>query len=79
MRAGAVALFDTELRRSLAQWRAEGKKGIWLKIPLEASATVGRAVQQGFSFHHTKEERLKKLLCQLNVFNFNFNVLSLRI
>ncbi|CAJ1329570.1 unnamed protein product [Effrenium voratum] len=52
----AVGTFGLELRQGLEQWKAAGKKGIWLKIPLSAAACVGPAVAQGFRFHHAKDD-----------------------
>lgn len=50
-----VRLFDVELRQGLETWVAKGKKGIWLKVPLQAASCVGSAVTQGFQFHHAKQ------------------------
>eukprot|EP00930_Biecheleria_cincta_P085272 TRINITY_DN74671_c0_g1_i1.p1 TRINITY_DN74671_c0_g1~~TRINITY_DN74671_c0_g1_i1.p1 ORF type:complete len:460 (+),score=64.09 TRINITY_DN74671_c0_g1_i1:66-1445(+) len=51
-----VRLFALELRQGLESWIAKGKKGIWLKVPLQAASCVGSAVTQGFQFHHAKQD-----------------------
>ena len=38
----------------LATWTAEGRRGIWLKVPIEMSALVEPAVTAGFVFHHAE-------------------------
>ncbi|CAN0908420.1 Nudix hydrolase 8 [Linum grandiflorum] len=46
--------FASMLRSSLSHWRTKGKKGIWLKLPLERSQLVPIAVQEGFEYHHAE-------------------------
>lgn len=46
--------FDTLLRTSISHWREQGKKGIWLKLPLELANLVEAAVKQGFWYHHAE-------------------------
>ncbi|GFQ02774.1 nudix hydrolase 8, partial [Phtheirospermum japonicum] len=46
--------FVSQLRSSLYQWKIKGKKGIWLKLPLERSELVPIAVQEGFEYHHAE-------------------------
>lgn len=45
-----------ELSRRIEQWAAAGKRGLWLKIPLDCAAFAGSAAAQGFQFHHAKPE-----------------------
>lgn len=47
-------LFASMLRLSLRQWKIEGKKGIWLKLPSELSEFVPIAVKEGFQYHHAE-------------------------
>ena len=47
-----VTAFTNELRAALERWRADGKRGVWLKLPLECHAYVSTAVAAGFAFHH---------------------------
>ena len=42
----------------MKQWRAEGKRGIWLKIPTSRAALIAPAVEQGFGFHHAEPSYL---------------------
>lgn len=48
------AHFSQRLLASLAFWRAEGRRGVWLQVPLEQAALVGHAVAAGFTFHHAE-------------------------
>ncbi|KAI3727437.1 hypothetical protein L6452_16050 [Arctium lappa] len=47
-------VFASILRSSLSVWRTEGKKGIWLKLPLEKCDLVPIAVREGFQYHHAE-------------------------
>ena len=46
------AAFAEQLGGWLDQWADAGKRGIWLDVPLAASAVLGAAVELGFGFHH---------------------------
>ena len=35
-------------------WRQQGKRGIWLRIPIEKAAYLEPAVAAGFEFHHAE-------------------------
>lgn len=48
--------FRDELCECLEAWQAAGKKGLWLKVPLGAAGCVPIAVDQGFQFHHAKND-----------------------
>ncbi|KAH7687562.1 Mn(2+)-dependent ADP-ribose/CDP-alcohol diphosphatase protein [Dioscorea alata] len=47
--------FASILHVSLSQWKLEGKKGVWLKLPLERTELVPIAVKEGFKYHHAEE------------------------
>lgn len=47
-------VFAAALRSSMCHWRIKGKKGVWLKLPLERSDLVPVAVQEGFQYHHAE-------------------------
>ena len=47
--------FRARLADSLASWREEGYKVVWLEVPIGLSALVPVAVSAGFSFHHSGE------------------------
>ncbi|KAJ8542829.1 hypothetical protein K7X08_005352 [Anisodus acutangulus] len=42
------------LRNSLRQWKLQGKKGVWIKIPIELVNVVETAVKEGFWYHHAE-------------------------
>lgn len=46
------AAFRADLAHSLAQWRAAGRRGVWLTVPHTRAALVPEAVIQNFGFHH---------------------------
>ncbi|KAF6149926.1 hypothetical protein GIB67_008647 [Kingdonia uniflora] len=48
--------FSSSLRSSLSYWQLKGKKGVWLKLPLEQSELVPIAVKEGFQYHHAEKE-----------------------
>ncbi|KAL6911921.1 hypothetical protein ACP4OV_000726 [Aristida adscensionis] len=50
-----AAAFARSLAASLSYWKSLGKKGVWLKLPLDRSAFVPLAVKEGFSYHHAEE------------------------
>lgn len=47
-------VFASMLRSSICHWKIEGKKGIWLKLPVEKCGLVPIAVQEGFMYHHAE-------------------------
>lgn len=51
-------VFTHRLRASLSHWRQEGKKGIWIKLPLGLANLVESAVSEGFRYHHAEPEYL---------------------
>lgn len=50
----SAEVFAARLAASIAVWRAKGKRGVWLRVPLAQSALIAPAVAQGFEFHHAK-------------------------
>ncbi|CAF2090996.1 unnamed protein product [Brassica rapa] len=48
-------VFTSMLQSSLSDWRRKGKKGVWLKLPVEQSELVPVAVKQGFEYHHAEK------------------------
>ncbi|GMY29950.1 nudix hydrolase 8-like isoform X1 [Fagus crenata] len=46
--------FVSILHASLSQWKKMGKKGVWLKLPVERSELVPIAVKEGFQYHHAE-------------------------
>lgn len=46
--------FNFMLRASLSHWKVKGKKGVWLKLPLEKCDLVPIAAKEGFQYHHAE-------------------------
>ncbi|HEY0582492.1 MAG TPA: NUDIX domain-containing protein [Chloroflexota bacterium] len=57
-------VFHIVLRQSLDAWRGEGKKLVWLDVPLDRAALVPVAAEAGFFFHHANEGDLM-MICRL--------------
>ncbi|XP_039130080.1 nudix hydrolase 10-like isoform X2 [Dioscorea cayenensis subsp. rotundata] len=50
--------FVSSLRASLENWRQQGKRGVWLKLPIEFANLVQPAVEEGFTYHHAEPNYL---------------------
>ncbi|KAL5974379.1 nudix (nucleoside diphosphate linked moiety X)-type motif 2 [Asimina triloba] len=50
--------FISSLKASIAHWRNQGKKGVWIKLPIELVNLVQFAVQEGFWYHHAEPTHL---------------------
>ncbi|KAL6990619.1 nudix (nucleoside diphosphate linked moiety X)-type motif 2 [Sarracenia purpurea var. burkii] len=53
-----AAVFASLLRASISKWRQQGKKGIWIRLPIELVNLVEPTVQEGFHFHHAEPKHL---------------------
>uniref|UniRef100_A0A8C3MBS7 Nucleoside diphosphate-linked moiety X motif 6 n=1 Tax=Geospiza parvula TaxID=87175 RepID=A0A8C3MBS7_GEOPR len=42
-------------RKSVSQWRDEGRIAVWLHVPILQSSLVAVAASQGFAFHHAEQ------------------------
>ncbi|KAL2495501.1 Nudix hydrolase 2 [Forsythia ovata] len=51
-----AGVFVSLLRASLSHWRCQGKKGVWIKMPIELVNLVEPAVKEGFYFHHAESK-----------------------
>ncbi|KAJ4980690.1 hypothetical protein NE237_031527 [Protea cynaroides] len=51
-------VFAASLRASISKWREEGKRGVWIKFPIELVNLVQAAVKEGFWFHHAEPNYL---------------------
>ncbi|KAJ4977064.1 hypothetical protein NE237_002170 [Protea cynaroides] len=51
-------VFVATLRALISQWRQEGKKGVWIKFPIELVNLVEAAVKKGFCYHHAEPKYL---------------------
>ncbi|HEV7662260.1 MAG TPA: NUDIX domain-containing protein [Chloroflexota bacterium] len=58
------ATFQAALQESLSAWRGEGKKLVWLDLPLDRAALVPVAAEAGFFFHHANEGDVM-MVCRL--------------
>ena len=56
--------FSVLLERSFKTWRADGKRLVWLGVPLAHAALIPVAVDAGFVFHHSNEGDLM-MVCRL--------------
>ncbi|KAL3503624.1 hypothetical protein ACH5RR_038073 [Cinchona calisaya] len=50
--------FHSRLKASLFQWKLQGKKGVWIKIPIGLANLVETAVKEGFGYHHAEPDYL---------------------
>lgn len=50
--------FVSSLRASLSLWKQQGKKGVWIKLPIELANLVEAAVKEGFWYHHAEPKYL---------------------
>ncbi|KAF7847554.1 hypothetical protein BT93_L2846 [Corymbia citriodora subsp. variegata] len=51
-------VFATLLRASISSWKQQGKKGVWIKLPIEYSHLVDIIVKEGFRYHHAEQNYL---------------------
>ncbi|RAL37901.1 hypothetical protein DM860_000595 [Cuscuta australis] len=58
------SLFATLLKASISQWRQQGKRGVWIKLPIELANLVEPAIKEGFYYHHAEPKYLM-LVCWL--------------
>ncbi|KAK4781436.1 hypothetical protein SAY86_015538 [Trapa natans] len=56
--------FSTLLQDSLSVWRRLGKRGVWIKLPIENANLIVTAVEAGFRYHHAEPNYLM-LVCWL--------------
>lgn len=54
-------VFRTLLKISMSQWKLQGKKGVWIKLPINLSNLVDAAVKEGFWYHHAEPKYLMLL------------------
>ncbi|KAE8704298.1 Nudix hydrolase 7 [Hibiscus syriacus] len=50
--------FVTVLRASILQWKQQGKKGVWIKLPIGLVHLVETTVTEGFIYHHAEPSYL---------------------
>ncbi|PON90300.1 Nudix hydrolase 6-like [Trema orientale] len=47
-------VFHSILKASISLWRQQGKKGVWIKLPIGLVNLVEPAVKEGFWYHHAE-------------------------
>ncbi|KAK4279084.1 hypothetical protein QN277_016839 [Acacia crassicarpa] len=50
--------FASLLQSSMRSWRERGKKGVWIKLPIEHVNLVETVVKAGFRYHHAEADHL---------------------
>ncbi|KAL3508364.1 hypothetical protein ACH5RR_027765 [Cinchona calisaya] len=50
--------FGSRLRASLFHWKLQGKKGVWIKLPIQLANLVETTVKEGFWYHHAEPDYL---------------------
>jgi 8-oxo-dGTP pyrophosphatase MutT (NUDIX family) len=56
--------FAEQLRFSIDVWRADGRRLVWVKVPLQQAELIPIATRAGFFFHHSNETDVM-LVCRL--------------
>lgn len=53
-----LGTFKEKLQKSLAVWKEDKCKGVWIYLPIEKNDFISAAINLGFEFHHTKPKEL---------------------
>ncbi|XP_076913267.1 nudix hydrolase 2-like [Bidens hawaiensis] len=51
-------VFGSLLKASMLHWKQQGKRGIWIKLPIELVNLIEPTVQEGFYYHHAEPKHL---------------------
>ncbi|XP_065854773.1 nudix hydrolase 2 isoform X1 [Euphorbia lathyris] len=51
-------VFASMLKASILHWTKQGKRGIWIKVPIELVHLVEASVKEGFWYHHAEPKYL---------------------
>ena len=51
-----IETFNETLAKSIEEWKRDGKRGIWFKVPSNRAALVPILIQNGFSYHHAEPD-----------------------
>ncbi|CAI0383371.1 unnamed protein product [Linum tenue] len=51
-----IADFVPRLRHSISKWKEQGKRGLWMELPINQSHLVDSVVKEGFRFHHAESD-----------------------
>lgn len=50
--------FLSILRPSISNWKQQGKKGVWIKLPIHLANLVETLIKEGFWYHHAEPKYL---------------------
>ncbi|CAI8615900.1 unnamed protein product [Vicia faba] len=50
--------FLSILRPSISSWKQQGKKGVWIKLPIHLANLVETLIKEGFWYHHAEPKYL---------------------
>eukprot|EP00727_Mastigamoeba_balamuthi_P004283 m51a1_g13852 hypothetical protein (266) ;mRNA; r:573920-575002 len=50
----APEAFTAAITASMAEWRAQGRRAVWLELPAQLASHVPIAVSAGFEYHHVQ-------------------------
>ncbi|KAI3698225.1 hypothetical protein L6452_31338 [Arctium lappa] len=51
-------VFTSLLKASILHWRHRGKRGVWIKLPIELVNLIEPVVKEGFYYHHAEPKHL---------------------
>ncbi|CAM0909902.1 unnamed protein product [Alopecurus aequalis] len=51
-------VFSASLKSALSNWREQGIRGVWIKLPIGLANLIPSAVEEGFWYHHAEETYL---------------------
>ncbi|XP_054778352.1 nudix hydrolase 7-like [Prosopis cineraria] len=51
-------VFSSLLKSSMSNWQEQGKKGVWIKLPIGHANLVETVVKAGFRYHHAEPDYL---------------------
>ncbi|KAI3510331.1 hypothetical protein L1887_17238 [Cichorium endivia] len=51
-------MFTCLLKASMLHWKQQGKRGIWIKLPIELVNLIEPVVKEGFYYHHAETKHL---------------------
>ncbi|KVI01127.1 nudix hydrolase 2-like [Cynara cardunculus var. scolymus] len=51
-------MFTSLLKASILHWKQQGKRGVWIKLPIELVNLIEPVVKEGFYYHHAEPRHL---------------------
>ncbi|XP_058181389.1 nudix hydrolase 2-like [Rhododendron vialii] len=58
-----ASVFVSLLRASISHWRQQGKKGVWIKLPIDLVTLFHACLQEGFYLHQAEPKYLMLVYC----------------